>query len=163
MNTTADWKKIKAEYISTDTSYRKLAEKYGIPFRTLAQRAKRENWVELRNRNTDRVVTKMITQECQRQVDRYSRMLTVTDKLLSKIEASIELLDAEGVTLDKSGIRALAGAIKDIKEIQSLKSELDIREQEARIAKLQKESEEEKEETNEVVIRIEGYDESWSQ
>ena len=199
MNTTADWKKIKAEYISTDTSYRKLAEKYAVPFKTLAQRAKKENWVELRNRNTDRVITKMIASEAQKQIKRYERILSVTDRLLDKIEQSIEELDMHMATkthktkvieydnldrpdkatkeiideveeiveyqsiVDKLGLKQVASALRDIKEIQSLKSELDIREQEARIAKLQKESEEEKEETNEVVIRIEGYDESWSQ
>lgn len=155
-----DWKKIKTEYVTSSTSYRKLAEKYGVPYKTIAYRAKAEKWVELRDCNEDKVVTKMIASEAQKQIDRYTRMLTVTDKLLAKIEASIESLDADGVTLDKAGIRALAGAIKDIKEIQSLKSDLDRREQEARIRKLNKEAEEE-EQTNEIVVTFEGGDPSW--
>ena len=155
-----DWKKIKTEYITTDISYTKLAQKYGVSRVTLSKIAGREKWVELKKRTEDKVITKMVAKEAQKQIDRCSRMLSVTDKLLAKIEASIEQLDAEGVTLDKSGIRALAGAIKDIKEIQSLKSELDTREQEARIRKLQKEAETE-EQTNEVIISIEGGDSSW--
>lgn len=39
-----NWEKIKAEYITTKTSYRKLAEKYGISLSTLEKRGKRENW-----------------------------------------------------------------------------------------------------------------------
>ena len=155
-----DWKQIKTEYITTDISYTKLSQKYGVSRVTLSKIAGREKWVELKKRTEDKMITKMIAKEAQKPIDRYSRMLSVTDKLLAKIEASIEQLDADGVTLDKSGIRALAGAIKDIKEIQSLKSELDTREQEARIRKLQKEAETE-EQTNEIIISVEGGDSSW--
>ena len=43
--------------------------------------------------------------------------------------------------VDRSGIKAIASALRDIKEVQMLKSELDRMEQEARISKLQKEAE----------------------
>ena len=43
----------------------------------------------------------------------------------------------EGGVVDRAGLRQLTAALKDLKEIQMLKSELDRQEQEARIAKLQ--------------------------
>ena len=43
--------------------------------------------------------------------------------------------------VDRSGLKAIASSLRDIKEIQMLKSDLDKREQEARIAKLQKDAE----------------------
>ena len=43
-----DWLKIKTEYITTDTSYRKLAEKYGVHYQTICSRSKAEGWVLLR-------------------------------------------------------------------------------------------------------------------
>ena len=46
----ADWKKIKTEYITTETSYRKLAQKYGLDQATIARRAKKEGWVSNRYR-----------------------------------------------------------------------------------------------------------------
>ena len=46
--------------------------------------------------------------------------------------------------VDRSGIKAIASSLRDIKEIQMLKSELDKKEQEARIAKLQREAEADK-------------------
>ena len=50
----------------------------------------------------------------------------------------------EGKTIvDRSGLKAIASSLRDIKEIQMLKTELDKQEQEARIAKLQKEAQEE--------------------
>lgn len=45
--------------------------------------------------------------------------------------------------VDRSGLKAIASSLRDIKEIQMLKTELDKQEQEARIAKLQKEAQEE--------------------
>lgn len=43
--------------------------------------------------------------------------------------------------VDRSGIKVIASALRDIKEVQMLKTELDRMEQEARISKLQKEAE----------------------
>lgn len=152
-----DWTTLKAEYITTDISYRGLSEKYGVQLKTIGDRASREKWVQLRQQHREAATTKKIAAETKRQVDRYTRMLSLTDKLLDRIEASIELIDGEGVTLDKSGIRALAGAIKDIKEIQGLKSELDTREQKARISKMEREAERE-DTQQEIVVRIAGDD-----
>lgn len=45
--------------------------------------------------------------------------------------------------VDRSGLKAIASSLRDIKEIQMLKTELDKQEQQARIAKLQKEAQEE--------------------
>lgn len=42
--------------------------------------------------------------------------------------------------VDRSGLKAIASSLRDIKEIQMLKTELDEREQEARIAKLERDA-----------------------
>lgn len=42
--------------------------------------------------------------------------------------------------VDRSGIKAIASALRDIKEIQMLRSDADMREQEARIAKLERDA-----------------------
>ena len=53
----ADWLKIKSEYVSGNISYRKLAEKYGVSFDTLQDRAKRENWTAEKKERHDSVTT----------------------------------------------------------------------------------------------------------
>lgn len=58
--------------------------------------------------------------------------------------------------VDRSGIKAIASALRDIKEVQMLKTELDRMEQEARIAKLQKEAEADEKDNNEIRVTIEG-------
>ena len=44
--TEKDWARIRNEYASSSVSYRKLAEKNGISFNTLKDRASKEHWTE---------------------------------------------------------------------------------------------------------------------
>jgi len=179
-----DWNEIRTEYISTETSYRKLAEKYDVPVSTIFKRAKKENWVDLKKQNEDNLVAKTLETCSEMQVERLKRIQTATDDLLSKIEQAItelnivlntktkktkvieynnierpdkptkEIIEEEievvetASIVDRTGLKAIASALKDIKEIQMLKSDADMREQEARIAKLHKETEEEKKDTS---------------
>jgi transposase-like protein len=174
-----DWKKIKAEYIAGGTSYRKLAEKYGVSFSTLRKVAAKENWTDLRNKCGTKSDTKIIEKLSDKSADKMSRVLDITDKLLDKLEQAIEELDIQlyksvvktkeieynhdlrpdkptkeiiheeekvievKSIVDRSGLKAIASSLRDIKEIQMLKTELDKQEQEARIAKLQKDAQEE--------------------
>ena len=50
-----DWIKIKNEYINGNISYRKLAEKYNVTVRQIANVAKAENWVELRKEQRNKI------------------------------------------------------------------------------------------------------------
>lgn len=176
-----DWTKIKTEYITTDkSSYRKLAEKYGISLGTLCKRAQRENWAELKQQSYDKRVSKTIASVEDKQVKKLERILSITDKLLDKIEQAVDELDiqlckkvekvkeieynnydrpdkptkeivheTEEVSevrsiIDRKGVQELASAIKSLKEVQMLKSELDEKEQQARIDKLRKDIEADK-------------------
>lgn len=65
--------------------------------------------------------------------------------------------------IDRKGVQEIAAALKSIKEVQMLKTELDIREQEARIANLRKNAESDDNKPNEITITIEGGDSSWQQ
>ena len=156
----ADWQKIKTEYITTDTSYRKLAQKYEVRYATLQARAKEEKWTELRDRHRTSTVSKTLSKISNKQATKMARIESITDKLLSKLEKAVDELDleivkkkvkvddgltetttetmeaVEGGIVDRAGLRQLTAALKDLKEIQMLKSELDRQEQEARIEKL---------------------------
>ena len=153
----ADWNKIKAEYITTDTSYRKLADKYSVDQATIARRAKKEDWVSKRQHHADKTQAKILTADTQKKVDRVGRLMTVADKLLMKVEL---VVDQEG-PISAGAIKNLSDALKNIRETQMIRSEQDIREQEARIAKLQKEAQKEETQNRDVTITIEGGDPSW--
>jgi hypothetical protein len=156
-----DWNKLKREYIQGNTSYRKLVDKYGVPLTTLKTRAAKERWVELKNQARAKADTKIVETEANRQAERMSRLLSVTDRLLDAVEKAVDGFNTEELLLDKSALKSLSGAIKDIKEIQGIKSAIDIREQEARIANLRKQAEAEDNKPNEITITIEGGDSSW--
>lgn len=66
---TVDWNKLKAEYIAGGTSYRKLAEKYGVSRRTVECRGKEENWCELKRQNCEKTVAKIVEAVADTKVD----------------------------------------------------------------------------------------------
>ena len=153
----ADWKKIEAEYITTDTSYRKLADKYGVDQATIARRAKKHDWVSKRQHHADKTQAKILTADTQKKVDRTARLMTVADKLLKKVEQAVdheELMSA-------NAIKNLSDALKNIRETQMIRSEADMREQEARIKNLEKQAQVE-ETDKEIKVTIVGDLEAYS-
>ncbi len=153
----ADWSKIKTEYITTDTSYRKLAQKYGLNQATIAQKAKAEDWVGKRKQQASTTQAKILEKDIAKKVDRATKLLDVSDLLLEKVRELISSDDK--IYLDTQGMRHLSGVLKDLKEIQMIRSDADLREQEARIAKLQKEAQEEQNREPIRVIIDDGLDE----
>ena len=145
-----DWKRIKAEYIAGGTSYRKLAEKYGITLAVLRAVAEREEWVKLKAQAQHKTNTKIVNAVSDKAAKKAVSIIDVADKLLDKIS---ELMDA--VPLDTQSMKHLTSALKDLKEIKGFKSDADIREQEARIRNLEKQAEADNND-NEVKVIIEG-------
>lgn len=138
-----DWNKLKAEYIAGGTSYRKLAEKYGVSFSTLKENARRGKWTELREKARHKADTTFANLMGEKQAKRSADIDDVANKLLDKITS---MLLQEGLTTQS--VKHLTSALKDIKDIKGIKTDLDKKEQEARINKLIKDAEEEKKDTN---------------
>lgn len=152
-----EWQKIKAEYISGGTSYRKLAAKYGVPFSNLKNVAIKEQWTQLREQAKNRTDTKLVDNIGKQNAkidDKYYRLV---DKLLDKAEVLIDQTNIWQPTT----LKELATAMKYLKECKGVKSEADMREQEARIAKLQKEAEDEVKDTT-VIVQFEEDITKWS-
>ena len=155
----ADWQAIKTEYITTDTSYRKLAQKYGVSTTQICNVGRDEKWVEQREQYLNKTTAKAIEKISQQEADRAAKIHSVADKLLNKIEALVE----SGRPLDTKGIRALTAAVKDLKEIQSIRSELDKQEQEARIANLRKQAEKDEDTTDVIEVVFAAGPEEWNE
>jgi FMN phosphatase YigB (HAD superfamily) len=143
----ADWKKIKAEYISGGTSYRKLCEKYGVSRTTLQRKAKDEKWLELRSQTEAKTESKIVEAVSDIEAEKAIDIIDVADKLIDKI---YELIDDS--LKNPQGIKNLTSALKDLKEIKGIKSDADMREQEARIDKLRKDAEREDNSINEIEV-----------
>jgi hypothetical protein len=131
-----DWKRIKAEYIAGGTSYRKLAEKYGVSRSKIQAKATSEKWVDLKSQAQAKTESKIVDSISDQEAKRATDIIDVADKLLGKIS---DLMD--NIPLDTQSVKHLTSALRDLKEIKGFKSAIDIREQEARINKLQREAE----------------------
>ena len=169
-----EWEQIKAEYITTDISYRKLAEKYGMAYGRLQTRGFNEGWQEEREAYKKTLFKKSIDLICDEQAERIARAVRIGDKMLEKVEESLEEIDIilckstettksleerdghavevsrssedftkKKVAIDRAGLKQLSAVLRDLREIGIFRSELDKKEQEARINKLRKDAEEE--------------------
>ena len=147
----ADWAKIEAEYITTDTSYRKLADKYNVDQATIARKAKKEDWVSKRQQHISTTQAKVLAADAQQKVDRASRLKNVADKLLDRVEDIVEY----DQHLTASAIKNLSDALKNIKEAQMIRTTEDIEEQQARIAKLKKEVQDD-DKSKTITVTLEG-------
>ena len=195
----ADWQKIKTEYITTNISYRALEQKYGINYKVIADKGKKEGWSQLRSQHRDKTLTKALEADSKKTVDRLSRIQTAADRLLDKIEQAITELNIQlakethrekiveynnadrpdkptkeivhetekvvecASIVDRLGLKQIAAALKDIEDVQMLKSELDQREQEAKIRKLQKEAEQEDTQTDVVITFKTEEEKKWAE
>lgn len=151
-----DWKKIKAEYIAGGTSYRKLAEKYDVSRSKLQARATREKWADLKSQAEAKTESKIVETISDKDAEKAVNIINVADRILTKIE---EVL---GCVATPQDIRHLTSALKDLKDIKGIKSEADIREQEARIAKLRKDAEKEADTVDEIEVIFNAGPEEWN-
>lgn len=152
-----DWHKLKAEYIAGGTSYRKLAEKYGVPFSNLKNVAIKERWADLREQAKNVTETKLVEQIGKKNARIDDKFFNLVDKLLDKAESVIDDMPEWSVY----DLKEMAVALKYIKDCRGVKSDADIREQEARIEKLRKDAEDEQKDTS-VVVKFEGEIDKWS-
>lgn len=128
-----DWKRLKREYIKGGISQRKLAEKYNVSYSTLRNVAEKEKWTELRAKASQKAGAEMARNIGKSQGRAKSRIFDVAEVLLNKLEACANSMEE----IDPASLRRLVGALKDLKEIVGAKTDMDLREQEARIAKLE--------------------------
>ena len=152
-----DWNKLKAEYIAGGTSYRKLAEKYGVSFAILRREAERGKWTQLRTQVSQEADTKMVDAVSSELVSHMQKINFVADKLLAKISKTLDDTDVLG----SQEIKHYTSALKDIKDIKGIRSELDFEEQKARIEKLRKDAMSEQSD-NSVEITMEEEVESYA-
>ncbi len=92
-----DWIKIKNEYITTNISYRKLAEKHKVSFNTLKGRAIKEQWRNEKEKTHHKITTKT-QQKCveaisDKNVEHIDKITSIADALLDKLEQATAELD----------------------------------------------------------------------
>lgn len=135
-----DWDELKREYVTTNISYRKMSEKYNIPFGTLKRNAINGRWYEQREQFRNKVDTESLENAKDKAIDYKSVLYDLAYKVAQELSDMAQKYDME--TLIAKGIkpRDITGAIKDLEDALHVKSDSDIKEQEARIKKLQRDA-----------------------
>lgn len=132
-----DWNAIRAEYLTSSISYRDLADKWGVSFRTLADHARKEKWAEgrtgYRNTVTKKTVQKVAAATAADNAGKLVRLQQAADSM-SKVIQDIftdteqfnrhiiqtrdgDTWDADCRIMDKvdtKAIKDLTGALKDL-------------------------------------------------
>lgn len=149
-----DWTEIEKDYLESGLSYAQLAEKYGVSLAALKKQASRKGWAKKRSgseQKAERVETalaKVSPQEMspenvttgdsvlnkETETQRFNR---IVDGMLDRVEDAICIVNPS----DAASIKLLTAALKDLRDLKHLnRTELDIEEQRARIAKLRSET-----------------------
>ncbi|MDA1273871.1 MAG: hypothetical protein O2960_07445 [Verrucomicrobia bacterium] len=118
-----DWQAIKATYLGSEDSFRKLSERFGVSFHTLAKRAKRERWAAEKATIGDAVATAMATAALESATEQgkqagltagglVERVIRETEKWLDRIESR-----ASAGSLDVGEFRGLVSSWREIVEV----------------------------------------------
>lgn len=114
-----------------------MAKKHEVSFNTLKNIAVSEQWYKLRQQADNKATTKIVETVSEKNAKIDEKYYRIVDKLFDKAE---EIIDNTPIW-QPANLKDMATTMKYLKECKGVKSELDLREQEARIAKLQKEAE----------------------
>lgn len=144
-----DWPKIKAEYITdASASYRLLCDKYGVSTAQLARVAKAEQWVTLREQYQREMIAETTSAAIAAQAGNAEQLFSSARKLLTKVDIAIDGLEAT----DISAFDKIARTLKSISDVLMIRSEADMREQEARIKSLNMKNGEERDNVLTVIM-----------
>lgn len=118
-----NWNKIKNEYINGNTSYRKLAKKYGVSFNTLQDRAIKEKWTELKASQHDKITTKTRQKTAEKIAEKESnRIIDITEANYCIYELFKEKIADNDFReeVKAKDMKALSSMLKDIQDIQNI-------------------------------------------
>lgn len=73
-----DWDAMKTEYVTTKTTYSRLAEKYGVSISQIKIVAAREGWTKERKKFASDVQQKAYKKACSHEADRLARIIQAT-------------------------------------------------------------------------------------
>ena len=97
-----DWNAIKAEYIAGGISQRKLAEKYGISFNTLKDRANAGKWNQQREQAHNKITTKTQQKIVDSAADNATQLQRAYGLILKRVNRLLENMPEDGTKIRKT-------------------------------------------------------------
>ena len=184
-----DWNLIMTDYVTnSDSSLRKIAEKYGIRFPTVQQKAKADSWFATKQEYQKEVRTKALSKACTKKANELVGLVTISDHIEKAILKAIENdplyfykhiisenLNEKDAELSILNVKAMKDMMRVVKDVEDVKRSInEIKRQDQRIAaerlQLEKDRFEFEKQKAEILkpdstnsIRIEGFEKGWSE
>lgn len=157
-------KKMKRDFVA-GSSYTQVAEKYGYSVGNLRKIGAREHWTDLRNAalaKKERIFDEQLVESVAlrgKEID--EKVFEGAMELMNAYLASLKAAQEEGGVLPPSMLKDYGTALKSIQSVVQRPTELDLKEQKARIKKIEREAADDQ--VNEVEIRITGMEDAWAE
>lgn len=110
------WDTIKAEFIRTNCTFQRLADKYGVSRQNINKRCMKEGWHQIREEWQAKVKQTAEEKMVDEDSDRIVKRMQVLDLFMDKIQTALDHYDAEN---DNSSIKQLTSAMKDVLDMQA--------------------------------------------
>lgn len=122
-----NWDEIKTEYATTDISYREIANKHGIPYRTVVDAGRSQEWVKARETYRNKFIAKSIELAANERAKHLQSIASSADKMANVIHSvmddtkqffrRIDITTGEekiSKKVDSKAVRELTAAMKDL-------------------------------------------------
>lgn len=160
--TEQEWGQAKTLYITGQMSYRELAEHFGVGLSTIHKRGKAEGWrterqelIEETTTQTTVLFAENASQRIRQLGDVFDRFVTVLDK----VSRELEMKANEGTIPRSLELKGYIESLRLLKDIGSVKTQAELREYNAKISMLEKQSAQNENSGNNIVVSFEGVDE----
>ena len=114
-----DWAKIKEKYCTTNLSYRKLQDEFGVSYVTIAKKCKAENWAAERKEVTKEKIKKFEKNAVRKQVNVLSGALETTETCLRYADQLLNCgeLNARDLKDVSTAVKNCVGLLRDFYNI----------------------------------------------
>ena len=129
--TTAEWRKIRMEYIKGKTTYAKLAEKYGISASNIYKRASNEGWRKKKKKLDQKVEEKVLERVCDARAKEFELIAQVNDRMGEVLDNLITFVKSQPPNKydDLRGVESLTKAIAQVvqtkRDLYNVPTEID--------------------------------------
>ena len=118
--TTAEWRKIRLEYVKGKTTYKKLAEKYGVGESTIRKRAAKEGWRKKKNDLDTKVEQKVLERACDARAKEFETLVLAAEQVETiLVNVSTFIAQQPKATYkDLQGVEHLTKAVAEAVELK---------------------------------------------
>lgn len=129
--TTAEWRKIRIEYVKGKTTYQALAKKYGISASNIYKRAANEGWRKKKNKLDQKVEEKVLERVCDARAKEFELIAQVNDRMGEVLDNLITFVKSQPPNKydDLRGVESLTKAIAQVvqtkRDLYNVPTEID--------------------------------------